>query len=63
MQQSTEWAYIGRSQGPHRVVQKHKTLNKAVWSERTRLQNYLISVFFQFVLNVKKITLIIFHCF
>lgn len=28
MQQSPEWAYIGESQGPHRVAQKHKTLNR-----------------------------------
>ena len=41
---------MGRSQGPHRVVPKHK----AVWWESARLQNYLVSVFFQFVLNVKK---------
>ena len=28
MQWSPEWAYVGRSQGPHRVAQKHKTLNQ-----------------------------------
>lgn len=58
MQRSPEWAYIGRSQGPYRVVQQHKILNQAS-SEGERKATKLFGFgvfFFQFELHVRKIT-------
>ena len=46
MQQGPEWAYVGRSQGPHRVAQKHKTLNRSSSEgERKAAKRFGFSVF------------------
>lgn len=46
MQQGPEWAYVGRSQGPHRVAQKHKTLKRgSLEGERKAAKRFGFSVF------------------
>jgi len=63
MQQSPEWAYVRRSQGPYRVVQKHKTVNQgSLEGERKAAKLFGYSVFPICTQCEKKITLIISHC-
>lgn len=55
MQRGPEWAYVGRSQGPSQGCAETQDIkSRQFWRESARLQNDLVSVFFQFVLNLKQ---------